>query len=280
MGSLSQEHLRSLLAAGEGETIEFKRRVPSREVLANILSAFANTRGGEILLGIGDRGEIVGLDAESIARATTVVAELSVLMFGERDVVRAQGIPVDGKQIVHIAVPSGAGRPINTPGGMAYGRLGSSIMKRLFDVSAAGRTQSTATPDAMKRRPRAFVAMSFQHEEEPQLEDFFRAMERAAHTSDVEVYRVDNAPGDVQIVPAIMAAIEAADLVVADFTLESANVYFETGYARAKRKHVIQTARRGTLLAYDVRYWKAVFYRNATHLEELLIKELAAYRRA
>jgi nucleoside 2-deoxyribosyltransferase len=65
-----------------------------------------------------------------------------------------------------------------------------------------------------------------------------------------------------------MDEIDAADIVIADFTLSPANVYFELGYARGKGRRVIQTARRGTVLEFDVRNWRTVFYRNATELEE------------
>ncbi len=52
--------LRAVLAAGEGKTTEFKRGLQRDATLARTLAAFANTRGGMLLVGVGDHGEIVG----------------------------------------------------------------------------------------------------------------------------------------------------------------------------------------------------------------------------
>ena len=48
------------IAAGEGKNLEFKRGLPGDAKVARTLCAFANTRGGLLLIGVGDRGEIVG----------------------------------------------------------------------------------------------------------------------------------------------------------------------------------------------------------------------------
>ena len=48
-----------MIARGEGLTSEFKRSMPSD--LGRELCAFANASGGVILLGVTDKGEIVGV---------------------------------------------------------------------------------------------------------------------------------------------------------------------------------------------------------------------------
>ena len=53
--------LARLAAAGEGLTIEFKKRVPSPEKLAREVIAFANTQGGRLLVGVDDDGTLAGL---------------------------------------------------------------------------------------------------------------------------------------------------------------------------------------------------------------------------
>lgn len=55
-----------------------------------------------------------------------------------------------------------------------------------------------------------------------------------------------------------------------DRPLEPRNVYFEAGVARGKGKRLIQTARKGTSLEFDIRNWRTIFYKNATDLEELV----------
>src|SRR6187551_3739284 len=55
------QQLRKLVAAGEGSTLEFKRKATYPEKIVREMIAFANTKGGILLLGIGDDGTIPGL---------------------------------------------------------------------------------------------------------------------------------------------------------------------------------------------------------------------------
>jgi predicted HTH transcriptional regulator len=53
--------LRKLVSAGEGSRLEFKRKATNPERIVREMIAFANTKGGILLLGIGDDGTIPGL---------------------------------------------------------------------------------------------------------------------------------------------------------------------------------------------------------------------------
>ncbi len=57
---LTESELRTLVAQGEGRTIEFKRGLPRDEKTARSLCAFANTRGGYLFVGVSDNGEAYG----------------------------------------------------------------------------------------------------------------------------------------------------------------------------------------------------------------------------
>jgi len=57
---LEPAELTRLIVGGEGKNLEFKRGLPGDEKVARTLCAFANTRGGLLLIGVGDRREIVG----------------------------------------------------------------------------------------------------------------------------------------------------------------------------------------------------------------------------
>ncbi|MBO6577372.1 MAG: ATP-binding protein [Rhodothermales bacterium] len=59
--SLSLSDVQRLAGIGEGQFIEFKRRVPQGRRLAKEVVAFANSSGGHLLLGVNDAGEVVGL---------------------------------------------------------------------------------------------------------------------------------------------------------------------------------------------------------------------------
>lgn len=55
------QQLRKLVAHGEGLTLEFKRKASFPEKIVREMIAFANTKGGILLIGIGDDGSIPGL---------------------------------------------------------------------------------------------------------------------------------------------------------------------------------------------------------------------------
>ncbi|MEM6360833.1 MAG: ATP-binding protein [Bacteroidota bacterium] len=52
---------RKLIAQGEGETIEFKRKVAHPDKIVKELVAFANTSGGHLFIGVNDDGSIPGV---------------------------------------------------------------------------------------------------------------------------------------------------------------------------------------------------------------------------
>ncbi len=118
--------------------------------------------------------------------------------------------------------------------------------------------------------------MSFRFEEEPALVDYYEAMRRAASTTDLPLtlHRMDLLEGDYEISTAVVDAIRNADVVIADFTLGSPNVYFESGIAKGADKYVIRVARKGTLLPFDLRTWRTHLFANATQLESLLVDPL------
>ncbi len=56
--------LKELVALGESSSLEFKRKIKSTEKIAKEISAFANTKGGTIIVGVDDDGSIYGIDSE------------------------------------------------------------------------------------------------------------------------------------------------------------------------------------------------------------------------
>ena len=110
---MNSEELKLLIAEGEGLTVEFKERFSSR-VLEDIV-AFANGRGGQILLGVADDGKIKGekltnsLKSQivSIARNCDPAISVSVRQYGG---------------VIVIGVAEGADKPYSCSAGY-YQRL-------------------------------------------------------------------------------------------------------------------------------------------------------------
>jgi hypothetical protein len=70
----SEENLENLIRGGESESLEFKEKVPDKWDLAAVISAFANSGGGRLLIGVSDSAEIVGCELDKLAdRFTNIV---------------------------------------------------------------------------------------------------------------------------------------------------------------------------------------------------------------
>ena len=68
----------NLLHAEESPVLEFKRQCPPPAVLANVLCAFANTSGGDLLIGVEDRTRTcVGIDERRIIEIEEKIANVA-----------------------------------------------------------------------------------------------------------------------------------------------------------------------------------------------------------
>lgn len=56
--------IRELIQSGEGETVDFKQTINSVQKIAKSIVAFANTKGGKILVGVKDNGKAIGSRTE------------------------------------------------------------------------------------------------------------------------------------------------------------------------------------------------------------------------
>ena len=61
---MTLNHLFQLIAKGEGETLDFKKTISSASKIAKTMSAFANHKGGRLLVGVNDNGTISGVRSE------------------------------------------------------------------------------------------------------------------------------------------------------------------------------------------------------------------------
>lgn len=58
------EKLKEIIAAGESSTVEFKRKLTTPDKIAKEICAFANTKGGYLIIGIDDDRKVVGIESE------------------------------------------------------------------------------------------------------------------------------------------------------------------------------------------------------------------------
>ena len=61
---IDQDFVKQLLLLEEGDQLEFKQQINSQEKIAKTLSAFSNSKGGILVIGISDQRKIVGIYQE------------------------------------------------------------------------------------------------------------------------------------------------------------------------------------------------------------------------
>ena len=87
--------IRELVSLGETEGVEFKVGTVSPAMLARVVSAFANTSGGKILVGVDERHGIVGCDRDRFRR---VFEATQRQIKGSVDMV-LDFVSIDGKEV-------------------------------------------------------------------------------------------------------------------------------------------------------------------------------------
>jgi len=101
---MKPEDLRQLLARPESEELQFKSRLPHAGGLARLMSAFANTNGGTLVIGAREGGEIVGVDDPD---AALFRLEQAINLVSPRVHVQTETVRIDGKSVLIVSVPKG-----------------------------------------------------------------------------------------------------------------------------------------------------------------------------
>jgi len=104
-----KRYLRSLISEGEHQQQDFKYRVSDAQKLAKSVSAFANTDGGRLLIGVRDDGHTSGVrDEEEIY----MMHQAAYRYCRPQASIKFDTYHVDGRTIVVATVPPSDRRPV------------------------------------------------------------------------------------------------------------------------------------------------------------------------
>lgn len=98
-----------LISEGEHEQQDFKYRVEDAEKLARSVSAFANTRGGRLLIGVRDDGVVSGVRSEE---EIYVMHQAAYKYCRPEASIKFDTFHVDGRTVVMATVPPSERRPV------------------------------------------------------------------------------------------------------------------------------------------------------------------------
>jgi len=124
-----KKYLRSLIDEGEHQELDFKFEISDARKIARTLSAFSNTDGGRLLIGVKDNGRISGIRSEEEYYMVESAASLYC-----RPEVRfdSRNHAIEGKNVLEIYIPPSGNKPVYARDEhnrwMAYIRVGDQNM--------------------------------------------------------------------------------------------------------------------------------------------------------
>lgn len=115
-----------LVGRGEDSRTQFKRTVTNPESVAGDIVAFSNSKGGRILIGVSDQGEIVGLSADDIRRINQLVSNVTTNLVRPSVNTYNENVAIAGGQVVMVVtVPEGISKPYADNSGVFWVKAGS-----------------------------------------------------------------------------------------------------------------------------------------------------------
>ena len=106
-------YLRKLILEGEGRKLDFKYCISDSRKIARTLSAFANTDGGKLLIGVRDNGSIAGVRSDE----EYYMIETASKLFCKPEIpVTIRQHTAEGKTVLEVDVARGEEKPYTARG--------------------------------------------------------------------------------------------------------------------------------------------------------------------
>ena len=109
MEQADQKYLRLLIAEGEHQELDFKFEISDARKIAKTLSAFSNTAGGRLLIGVKDNGRIAGVRSDE----EYYMAESAATLYCKPEVqFQPRTYMIEGKSVLEIYIPPVRNKPV------------------------------------------------------------------------------------------------------------------------------------------------------------------------
>lgn len=105
--------IKELIESGEGLQLDFKQLIQNPRKIAKSMVSFANTHGGDLLIGVRDNGSISGIKSEDEIH----MLELAASFHCRPEVIyTVEEIIIEGKTILKVNIPKGKDKPYYSRG--------------------------------------------------------------------------------------------------------------------------------------------------------------------
>jgi hypothetical protein len=109
MESTGKKYIRSLIAEGEHQQLDFKFEISDARKIARTFSAFSNTDGGRLLIGVKDNGRISGVRSDE----EYYMVESAASLYCKPEVAfETKNHQVEGKNVLEIYIPPVERKPV------------------------------------------------------------------------------------------------------------------------------------------------------------------------
>ncbi len=123
---MNAQEIKELCALGENSKVQFKLKIDTPSKIAAEIVAFANYRGGTILIGIEDKtGTIVGLTYDEIQQISRDIGNVANNSVRPTVYLQTETVDVDGKNILVVNINEGIDKPYKDQSGNIWIKQGS-----------------------------------------------------------------------------------------------------------------------------------------------------------
>ncbi len=127
---MTGEELKNLINKGETSTVQFKNDVQNEKSIAHEMIAFANSKGGKIIIGVDDnKWEVTGLTSHDLRRLSNLLVNTANEHIKSPIFIETGTIDIDNKKVVVVTIPEGIDKPYKDKDGLIFLKNGANKRK-------------------------------------------------------------------------------------------------------------------------------------------------------
>ncbi len=127
---MNSTELKELISNGETSTVQFKVNVHNELSIAQEMVAFANSKGGRILIGVDDKTwKIAGLTNDDLRRLTNLLVNAASEHIKSPVFIETETVDVEGKKVIVVTVQEGIDKPYKDKDGIIFLKNGANKRK-------------------------------------------------------------------------------------------------------------------------------------------------------
>lgn len=144
--------LLDLIAGGENSRVQFKENITNPTSVAQEIAAFANSKGGILIVGVNDKtGEITGLAFTDLWRINNLLTTAANDLVKSPVIIETETVDVAGKKVLVAHIPEGIDKPHTDKDGLIFLKNGSDKRKVTSKEELARMLQSSGNLYAEER---------------------------------------------------------------------------------------------------------------------------------